>query len=309
VSEFLALIDIGSNAVRCLLARVVPGVGFEILFQERAQTRLSGGRPGLLPQPGVEESLALIRRFLRTVRREYQTRVLAVATAAVREAANRDVLLEALRREEGVLVQVLSGEEEARLGALAAMRSLSFRDGVVIDLGGGSLQVAFVREREVVSTASLPLGVVRTTQRFFSNDPPTRQEITALREAIVQHTTPVLPSACLGKEMVGLGGTVRAFASMHLAACDGSRPLRQGLRIRRTDIVRIREQLAGLPTRDRRRIPGLKDERSDIILAGAVVIEEVMVLGAYRTLTVCDGGVRNGLLLSETFNQGGLKRE
>jgi exopolyphosphatase/guanosine-5'-triphosphate,3'-diphosphate pyrophosphatase len=74
--------------------------------------------------------------------------------------------------------------------------------------------------------------------------------------------------------------------------------------MRRADVSRIREQLAGLPTRDRRRIPGLKDERSDIILAGAVVVEEVMVLGTYKTLTVCDSGVRNGLLLSETFNQG-----
>jgi len=301
VSEFLALIDIGSNAVRCLLARIIPEVGFEVLFQERVQTRLGGGRSGLLPPAAVEQTVAFIRRFLRTVHKEYRPRVMTVATAAVREAANRSALLETLQRDEGVVVQVLSSAEEAHLGAFAAVRSLSFQNGVVIDLGGGSLQLTQVGAGEIISTASVPLGVVRTTQHFFLTDPPTRHEIMVLREEILRHVSPVLPPHRPEQDMVGLGGTIRTLAAIYLAAFDDPRPSRQGLRLQRSDISRIQEQLTGLPIRDRRCIPGLKAERADIILAGTVIVEEVMTLGNYETLTMYEGGVRHGLLLRETF--------
>ncbi|MBI3801766.1 MAG: hypothetical protein HY268_32955, partial [Deltaproteobacteria bacterium] len=152
--ELLAFIDLGSNAVRCLLVRVIPRVGFEVLRQERVQTRLGGGQPSMLPQASVKETLVTVRRFLRDVRKQEPLRVLAIATAAVREATNREALLAPLRREEGVEVRVLSGEEEARLGAFAALRSLSFRDGVIVDLGGSSLQITQVFDDDIRTTAS-----------------------------------------------------------------------------------------------------------------------------------------------------------
>jgi len=303
MSDVIALIDIGSNAARCIVARVFPGLGFEVLFQDRLQTRLGSGQGGVLPQGAVRETLAFVRHFLRMARKQYQPRVMAVATAAVREAVNRDDLLGTLERAEGVTVQVLSGEEEARLGALAALRSLSFRTGVVIDLGGGSLQLTHIREGRVAATASIPLGAVRTTRRFFTADPPTKRELTGLRKEVQRLIAPVLPSARDARELIGLGGTVRALASMHLSTLNGSRPSRQGFCLRRADIDRLRSCLEGLPLRDRRRLPGLDAERADIILAGAVVVEEVMSIGDYSTLTVCKGGVRHGLLLRETFNE------
>ncbi len=103
--------------------------------------------------------------------------MVAIATAAVREATNREDLLAPLRLEEGVDVRVLSGEEEARLGAFAALRSLSFRNGVVVDLGGSSLQITQVCNGDISTTASLLLGAVRTTQQFLTNDPPPEQEL------------------------------------------------------------------------------------------------------------------------------------
>jgi len=302
VSELLAFIDFGSNAVRCLLVRVIPRVGFEVLCQERVQTRLGGGRLGLLPQTSVEETLATVRRFLREVRRKAQPRVLAIATAAVREAANREDLLTALRRDQGVEVRVLSGEEEARLGTFAALRSVSFRSGVVIDLGGGSLQITQVHDGDISATASLPLGAVRATQQFLTHDPPTERELLALREEVARNLASILPPARAGQELIGLGGTVRTLAAMHFATPSGPDRPRQGVPLRRSDITRMRERLEKLPVRDRRRLPGLKAERADIILAGTVVVEELMALGGYKTLTVCKGGVRQGFLLREAFN-------
>jgi len=304
-SELLILIDIGSNAVRCLLVEITPGSGFTLLRQERAQTRLGGGCMGTLPEAAVADTVEVISAFSREVRKEVMggrpPRVLAVATAAVREATNRNIFLSRLREEVGIEVRVLSGEEEARLGALAALERLAFRDGVVMDLGGGSLQISQVRAGGIHRTASIPLGAVRTTKHFFKNDPPTRREVLALREEVQKRVRTALPPPREGKLMVGLGGTVRTLASMHLATLAGVRPSRQGFRLWRSDITRLREQLENISARERRRFPGLKEERADIIVAGVVVVEEVMALGGYGTLTVCKDGVRHGLLLHEVY--------
>jgi len=247
--------------------------------------------------------LATVRRFLREVRRKEQPRVLAIATAAVREAANREDLLSALRREQGMEVRVLSGEEEARLGTSAVLHSLSFRSGVVIDLGGSSLQITRVHNGDISTTASLPLGAVRTTQQFLTHDPPTERELLALREEAAGNLAAILPPARAGQpDMIGLGGTVRTLAAMQLATLGGPDRSRQGFPLHRSDVTRMRERLEKLPARDRRRLPGLKAERADIILAGTVVVEELMALGGYETLTVCKAGVRQGFLLREAFN-------
>lgn len=303
--ELLALIDIGSNAVRCLLVELTPGRGFTVLRQERAQTRLGGGCVNLLSETAVNDTVEVISSFLQEIRNEdpanESIRTVAIATAAVREATNRDDFLRRVKREAGISVRVLSGEEEARLGALAALERLAFRNGVVVDLGGGSLQVTLIRAGGVYRAASAPLGAVRTTQRFFKNDPPTKREVLMLREEVQKRVRAILPAVREGKTMIGIGGTVRTLASMQIATRDEPRPARQGFRLWRSDITRLREQLEASSTRERRRIPGLKPERTDIILAGAVVLEEVMALGSYGVLTVCEDGVRHGLLLHEVY--------
>ena len=303
VSEFLALVELGSNAVRCLVASVIPGVGFQVLHEERTQTRLSAGRPGVLSPTAIRETTDAIRRFLREARREYRPRILAVATSAVRDATNRNELLEKLQREAGVSVRVLSGLEEALLGAQAALRSLSLRNGTVADLGGGSLQLSHVREDEITSAASLPLGSVRTTSRFFKSDPPTAPQVQALRQEVQRQLEKKFLISAPSSEMVGLGGTIRTLGRMHLTAINKQRS-RHGLTVQRGDITALRERMEELPARERTRLGGLKEERADVILAGTVVVEEVMRLGNYRTLTVCTEGVRQGLLLRETFGRG-----
>jgi len=303
VSEFLALVELGSNAVRCLVASILPGVGFRVLQEARAQTRLSAGRPGILSPIAIGETSDTIRRFVREARREYQPRILAVATSAVRDATNRQDLLEKLQREAGVSVRILSGLEEALLGTQAALHSLSFRNGTVADLGGGSLQLTHVREEEISSAASMPLGAVRTTTRFFRNDPPTEREIQSLRQEVHHQLARNFSISAPSSEMIGLGGTIRTLGRMHLTTINKQRS-RQGLSLQRSDLSALRERMERLPARERIQLGGLKEERVDIIVAGTIVIEEVMRLGNYRTLTVCTEGVRQGLLLRETFGRG-----
>ena len=301
-SEVVAVVDLGSTAVRLLLARIVPDRGFRVLVQERVATRLGGGAPGTLPRDAIEGTLRAVHRFFaRHARKGRGPRVVAVATSAVRDARNRERLLGPLRRREGIDVQVLSARDEARLGVAACLESLPFADGIVVDLGGASLQLSRVRRRRVVSIASLPLGSVRTSRRLGRHDPPGARALQTLRTALREQLLEAVPPARDGEVMVGLGGIVRTLASIHLRSRRGERTQRHGLRLHQADVVAIRERLEGLTRRQRRKVRGLKPERADIILAGAIVIEEVMVFGGYRTLVICTRGVRDGVLRRETF--------
>jgi len=301
MAELVAVVDLGSTAVRMLLARVTPDTGYRVLAEERVPTRLGGGTPGALPREAIDETLRAVHRFFaRHSPNGRGPRIVALATSAVRDAGNRERLLDPLRRNEGIEVQVLSARDEARLGVDAALESLSFTDGLVADLGGASLQLSRVRRRKVVSIASLALGAVRTTRRFVRRDPPTPRELRALRDEIRKQLMVGLPPAARGEIVVGLGGTVRTLAGIHLRA-HSDRTRRHGLRLHQADVTAVRERLEGLSRRKRRRIPSLKPERADIILAGAIVIEEVMVFGGYLTLEVCTRGIRDAILLRETF--------
>ena len=302
MAERLAVLDVGSNAVRLILAGVTPGVEFRVLRQERVQTRLAADRRGLLPRRAIEETIRAIRAFLTEVRRGNPPRVLAVATAAVRDAPNADRLLGALRREAEVEVKVLSGAEEARLGAAAVLWRRPIDRGAIVDLGGGSLQVTRVRGGRIARVASAPLGVVRTTLRFLRHDPARASEIAALRRETRDRLLGVLPRAEAGDPLIGLGGSLRALGRMFLKSAGRDDSLGE-LRLRRGEVMALRARLEPLSVRQRRRVRGLKAERADVILAGAVVIEEVMALGGYEVLTVSAEGVRHGLLIRETFRR------
>ena len=301
MSERVAVLDVGSNAVRLVLARVTPGVEFRVLRQERVQTRLAGHRQGLLPRGAVDQTIRAVRRFLADVRRQTSPRVLAVATAAVRDAPNADRLLGALRGEAGVDVRVLSGPEEARLGATAVLWSRPVARGTVVDLGGGSLQVTRVRAGRISRVASVPLGAVRTSFRFLKHDPPHAREIQALRRETRDRLLGVLPRAEAGDALIGIGGSLRALGRIFLRSVNRRGGSLRGLRLRREHVTAVRARLAPLSVRQRRRVRGLKAERADVILAGVVVIEELMTLGGYEELTVAGEGVRHGLLIEETF--------
>ena len=256
--ELVAIVDLGSNAVRFLLAKVKPDKGYRVLVEERVPTRLGGGAPGTLPRAAIDDTLRAVHRFFAEHRTEGRgPRVVAIATSAVRDAQNRERLLAPLRYREGIEVQVLSARDEARLGA------------------------------------------VRTTRRFLPHDPPRPHELRVLRHAVREQLLDALPPAQRGDVLVGLGGTVRTLASVHLR---GKRQDRHGLRLAQSDVTAVRERLERLSPRKRRKIRGLKAERADIILAGAIAIEELMIFGGYLTLVVCTRGVRDGLLLHETFN-------
>jgi exopolyphosphatase / guanosine-5'-triphosphate,3'-diphosphate pyrophosphatase len=302
MSELLAVVDIGSNAVRFFLVRLTPGRDYRILKEQRVQTRLANGSGRLHPE-AIGKTVSATRRFLKSIDHTPPPRLLAVATAAVRDARNARRLLDRLRATTGVDVEILSGETEARLGALAALTSLPVRSGLVLDLGGGSAQLTRVRRGAIEPLASVPLGVVRATRRFLHHDPPTELETAALRREVDRQLASVLAGVRRGP-LVALGGTARALGRIHLkTAKRRRRRMVHGLSLADRDVAALRATLESLPLRRRRRVPGLKADRADVIVAGAVVIEQIMALARTPALTICERGVRHGLLIRETFGE------
>ena len=298
--EMLALVDLGSNAVRFVLARVTPGRGFRLLRESRAQTRLAAGRGRRLAARSVQATVEATRRFLRDAGQGRPLRVLAVATAAVRDADNAHRLAEAMRRVAGVDIEVLDWKEEARLGAAAAVASLPARDALVVDLGGGSLQVTRVRDDAITPLACAPLGAVRATRQYLRHDPPAPTEIGALRRHVRQELDGIASGLGRDTVLIGLGGTARSLGRMYLRARRRRRAL-HGLRLDRETVGALCGRLQAMPLRRRARVEGLRRERADVIVAGAVVLDELMSVTGRPALTVCERGVRHGLLLRETF--------
>lgn len=224
----------------------------------------------------------------------------AVATSAIRDAENGGEFLEQVRLRTGLDVRVLSREQEARYGYLAAVNSTTLTDGCVLDLGGGSLQLVRVAGRLARESGSWRLGAVRMTERFLADEGPTHSAKRSQCKALQAHVARKLERAAwlpaAGTRLVGLGGTVRNLAAAAERAVGLPSEEVQGFVIERDTLEELIARLAALPAAERSRVPGIKQARADIVLAGALVIQGVMSAGAFDTLEVTGAGLREGIL-------------
>jgi exopolyphosphatase/guanosine-5'-triphosphate,3'-diphosphate pyrophosphatase len=224
---------------------------------------------------------------------------MAVATAAVREAQNGMLLIERIRRETGVAVDVIDGEREALYGFLGAVHGVPVQHGVLFDMGGGSMQLSRFRNRTLRKSWSLPLGALRLSGTFLKSDPPGAGEVRRLERHVreVIEETGLKPLQA-GERLVGTGGTVRNLAKVDQRRRRYPITRLHGYVLGANRVHEIASNLAARRLRDRERVPGLSDERADSIVGGSLGVQVVMdVLGA-RELVVSGQGVREGLAYS-----------
>ena len=247
----------------------------------------------LQPEP-MERALETLELYAHFCRATGVDEVRPVATSAIREAANRGAFLNAARERTGLEVRVLSREEEARYGYLAAVNSTTLADGVALDLGGGSMQLTRVEGRLAADARSWALGAVRMTERFLPDERAKGKQLAALR-AHVQEELSAAPWLRRGGRLAGVGGTVRNLAAAaELAAGLPSYGV-QGFAISRKALDSLVERLAELPASERAAVAGIKAARADLILAGAVVVQGVMEAGGFAALEVTEAGLREGV--------------
>jgi exopolyphosphatase/guanosine-5'-triphosphate,3'-diphosphate pyrophosphatase len=299
-----AVVDLGSNSFRLVVFTI--GDGWckrtdEIYEAVRIGAGL--GATGVLGEEPMARALQTLEVFAHFCRATGLPlgRVRPVATSAIRDARNGAAWVARARAATGLDVRVLSTAQEARFGYLAAVSSTTLRDGVVLDLGGGSLQLVRVAARHAQELESWPLGAVRMTERFLGGGRASRRELRALRAHVAGELerAPWLRDA--GPRLVAIGGTVRnlAAAAQHEAGLPHIGV--QGAVIGRDALDALVERLAALPPDERGRVPGIKPSRGDLILAGAVVVQSVVEAGGFDGVEVTEAGLREGVFFAATL--------
>jgi exopolyphosphatase/guanosine-5'-triphosphate,3'-diphosphate pyrophosphatase len=297
----IAAIDIGSNSVRSIVVEVPASGGpTRLLHDEKVQTRLAAGlsRTDTLAPEAMDRTIEALGRMLEMVRSADVEKTRAVATSAVREAVNGKVFVARVKRELGLAVEIVSAEDEGRLAFLSAAAHFDLAGRVaVMDLGGGSLEVVRAVGGEVEAIDSLALGAVALTERFATEDPvPPKSFKTLKRHVRASLADAFGPDPDAPRLMVGSGGTVNSLAWMSSHLHGESFNSVQGYAVSRADVVHLVALLKRSTVHERRSIAGLAPQRADIILAGAVVVDEIMRLFGANEIRVNAKGIREGLV-------------
>ncbi|UTI64214.1 Ppx/GppA family phosphatase [Paraconexibacter antarcticus] len=305
----LAVVDLGSNSFRLVVFEAGQGTWRRTdEIYEPVRIGEGMGASGELGKPPIARALDTLDVFAHFARASGlgAGELDVVATSAIREAANSATFLARARGLTGLAIRVLSKEQEAHYGYLAAVNSTTLADGGVLDLGGGSMQLVHVVGRHARETSSWRMGAVRMTERFLPGGGPQKRK--ALDE-LRAHVTGRLEKAewlprC-GDRIVGTGGTVRNLAAA-VQRAEGLPSIGvQGQVITLDALDALVERLAGLPAAERRSVPGIKPGRADVILAGAVVVRCVLETGGFAGIEATEAGLREGVFFERLLRDEG----
>lgn len=300
----LGVIDVGSNTVHLLVIDAHPGAHPLPDYSHKVDLRLA---EQLTPQGAIsEEGAARLATFVQDCTEVAESRgvseLLGFATSAIRDATNTDEVLDRVRQASGARLQVLSGENEARLTFLAARRWFGWSSGrlFLIDIGGGSLELGAGIDEEADAVASLPLGAGRLTRELAEHgDNPSEKTLKELRKRIrSQIATAHRSLAKVGEphRVVGTSKTIRSLGRL----C-GAAPSAEGQHVPRSlaraDLTAWVPKLAAMSPQERSSLPGISEARAPQMLAGAMVVEAVMELFDVEQLDICPWALREGFIL------------
>ena len=301
----VGFMDIGTNSIRLLLARINPNHTFTTRTQQKETVRLGEGEFSKyrLQPAAIQRAVQVCARFARMARSRGAKEIVAVATAATREARNRRQFVNRLKKEAALDVHVVSGKEEARLIWLGVSSgtNLADREAVFIDVGGGSTEVIVGNQQRYRYLDTLRLGAIRLHSMFFKpseTGPVSRGRYKEIQQYVrnaavhtVQHVRRYKPD--LG---IGSSGTIMNLAEMASRRSDGRPPARKDL-LTLDQLERTVEHLCSLDLANRREVPGLNPERADIIIPGAAIVQTLMEELGLRRIQVSDRSMRDGLPL------------
>jgi exopolyphosphatase/guanosine-5'-triphosphate,3'-diphosphate pyrophosphatase len=295
----VAVIDMGSNSWRVVVYAFRPEGPWMLTDEIREPVRVGAGmeQGGSVLQPeAIGRALHTAALFSSFCRASGIEDVTAVATSAIRDASNRDVLVDAIAATAHLPIRVLSGEEEAWYGYLAVVNSTTLSDGFAIDIGGGSVQLMQVADRRLVASDSMPLGAVRMSERFLAAEKATAKDMRSLTKAVRgQISERAWFAAGSTPRLVGVGGTIRNLAVAAQRRLGYPDTGAQGFVLERQVLQELIDELASRPASKRGSVPGIKPDRGDVILGGALVLAAAMDEGCFEALEVTEGGLREGV--------------
>jgi exopolyphosphatase/guanosine-5'-triphosphate,3'-diphosphate pyrophosphatase len=308
--QHVAVIDLGSNSWRLVVFSFGTGGWWKRTDELYETVRIGEGlaQSGRLSETAMQrglETLVVFERFIRANGLGVDD-VLAFATSAIRDASNGQEFLARARAASGLHIEVLSASEEARYAYVAAINTTTLIDGVILDIGGGSMQLVEVADRGALALRSFPLGALRLTERFLpGGGPARRKDLGRIRAHVHETLSDVGWLQARGGRLVGTGGAVRNLAAaaerLTFGAVGGIDLGVQGFVISRDALDELVATLAAMPVSQRGELPGIKFGRGDIILAAAVALRAVLEIGTFEGIEATEAGLREGVFLARTL--------
>jgi exopolyphosphatase/guanosine-5'-triphosphate,3'-diphosphate pyrophosphatase len=295
------VIDVGTNSVKMIIGEMGEGGDLRILVDLMQFARLGEGlnATGELRPEAQDRTRAVIGEFMEIARRHQVDKIRLVGTSALREAINRAEFLSRVRREFEADLEVITEEDEARFSYSAVALDPSFREFhdelCVVDIGGGSTELIFGERGKVTFGQSLRLGAVRLTEQILKSDPPNREEV-AKAEKAAEAGVRLAAERRTARRVAGVGGTVVNLARMWKGVPSGKTGEVHGVPITSSDCRQALDRLSSLSVAQRKTLVGLDPDRADIILAGAIVLEQILSVLRTEQLLVSIRGLRHGVL-------------
>jgi len=300
----IAAVDVGSNSIHMVVAQVEADGRFRVLDRAKDMVRL--GRKtlskGKLSAEAIDAGVRTLSAFRTLAERQGVSRITAVATSAVREAANGGDFIERVEEDVGLRVKVIPGREEARLIYLGVRHAIDLTDKptLIVDIGGGSVEFILTEKEEAIALESQKIGVARLSERFLVSDPPEPEEIDALEAYLADQLDPMLSEFRTHKvrRVVGTSGTMLNLIAMagHLQGETPELHL-NNFAVTGAEIAKIRRLLCRSGRDERLKIKGLDSKRADLIVAGAVLTDFVLQRLGAKQLVACTWALREGVLL------------
>jgi exopolyphosphatase / guanosine-5'-triphosphate,3'-diphosphate pyrophosphatase len=295
----LGVLDVGSNTVHLQVVDTSPGARPNPTFNYKEELRLTQyiSDDNQVSQEGIDKLRSSIKRAIEQSASVQTQELLPFATSALREAENGEEIIKSINKDFRIDLQVLSGEEEARLTFLAARRWFGWSSGrlLVIDIGGGSLEMAVGVDESPEIAISLPLGAARLTKKFLKGDPYADKSIRALRDHVEEKLEQILPTLVKHQESdraIATSKTLRTLARLTGDWFDGN-----GKNITADAIRKLSAKLSEMDNSERAKLPGVSENRASQIVAGAFVAESVMRNLDIAELEICPWALREGVVL------------
>ncbi len=303
----VAVVDIGSNSTRLLVADVGENSAIEELARRSTVTRLGQGvdATGSLAPEAKERVYAVLEGYRSEIDALGAEQIVGVLTSAVRDAADGEAFAATVRERFGIAAQAIPGDEEARLSFLGATAGhATGRPTLVVDIGGGSTELIVGTADEMTFHVSTQVGVVRHTERHLHGDPPGDDELAALRAGAAATFAAEVPAAtrALPDSGIAVAGTATQCAAVAMGVYDRERV--HGYVLERAELEEILARLASLPLAERREVPGLDPARAPTIVAGAAILLEVLASFGLERIEVSENDILRGVALRHTTLQG-----
>ncbi len=299
MTERIAIIDLGSNAARLIVMHIYHNSAYNLVYHQKESVRLSEGlsTTNMLQPEAMDRTIAILKVFAHMCQLFEVNKILAVATAAVRNAHNGPEFAQIVQKETGIPLRIISGETEAKLGYIGVINTLDTTDALLFDLGGGSTELTLVKNRKIEGVISLPFGAVNLTERFGTQNRVNDNQLAELLNYIMHQLRRVPWLESYSVPLIGIGGTARNIAKMDQKRKNYPFPKVHNYRLGPISFDDLWKSLIKTSFVQRRKFPGLSSERADIIIAGLSIVKSLFDIMQSSQLIISGCGVREGLFL------------